>query len=146
MDNLDFTQLETEKPIICIQTFKESGCNFSLERTLEALRPEYVVLYHCDVAAVRQIELFECRKKVEEPKTKVYFMIHDKTVEEQAYLTSLKREKQAFELLIQTKSVSTKSYMHINKYWPCDTAITWHWHKSFRSLFHFIASLQLYCS
>lgn len=112
MDNLDFTQLETEKPIICIQTFKESGCNFSLERTLEALRPEYVVLYHCDVAAVRQIELFECRKKGEEPKTKVYFMIHDKTVEEQAYLTSLKREKQAFELLIQTKSVSTKSCMN----------------------------------
>ncbi|XP_022814584.1 DNA repair endonuclease XPF [Spodoptera litura] len=123
MDNLDFTQLETEKPIICIQTFKESGCNFSLERTLDALRPEYVVLYHCDVAAVRQIELFECRKKIEEPKTKVYFMIHDKTVEEQAYLTSLKREKQAFELLIQTKSVmvvpsyqdgKTEEYFNLN--------------------------------
>ncbi|KAH9635575.1 hypothetical protein HF086_003189 [Spodoptera exigua] len=123
MDNLDFTQLETEKPIICIQTFKESGCNFSLERTLDTLRPEYVVLYHCDVAAVRQIELFECRKKIEEPKTKVYFMIHDKTVEEQAYLTSLKREKQAFELLIQTKSVmvvpsyqdgKTEEYFNLN--------------------------------
>lgn len=105
MENLDFTQLEIERPVICIRTFKESGCNFSLERTLEALRPEYVILYHCDVAAVRQIELFECRKRNDEPKTKVYFVIHDKTIEEQSYLTSLKREKQAFELLIQTKSV-----------------------------------------
>ncbi|CAB3223704.1 unnamed protein product [Arctia plantaginis] len=105
MDNLDITQLEMEKPIICIQTFKENGCNFSLEKTLEALRPEYIILYHSDIAAVRQIELYECRKKPEESETKVYFLIYDKTVEEQAYLTTLKREKLAFELLIQTKSV-----------------------------------------
>ncbi|XP_063822448.1 DNA repair endonuclease XPF [Ostrinia nubilalis] len=104
MDNLDITQIETEKPVIYIQTFKENGNNFSLERTLELLRPEYIILYHSDVAAVRQIELFESRKKEEEPKSKVYFMIHDKTVEEQAYLTSLKREKQAFETLIEAKS------------------------------------------
>lgn len=105
VENLDITQLEIDRPIICIQTFKENGCNFSLEKTLEALRPEYVVLYHCDIAAVRQIELYECRKPKEEAITKVYYLIYDKTVEEQAYLTSLKREKLAFELLIQTKSV-----------------------------------------
>lgn len=103
--------METEKPIICIQTFKENGNHFSLEKTLESLRPEYIILYHSDVSAVRQIELFECRKKPEESASKVYFMIHDKTVEEQAYLTSLKREKQAFELLIETKSVSMHRYL-----------------------------------
>lgn len=107
MDNLDITQLEMDKPIICIQTFKENGCNFSLEKTLETLRPEYVILYHSDIAAVRQIELYECRKKPEETEIRVYFLIYDKTVEEQAYLTTLKREKLAFELLIQTKSVRT---------------------------------------
>ncbi|XP_075974151.1 DNA repair endonuclease XPF mei-9 isoform X2 [Anticarsia gemmatalis] len=105
MDNLDITQLEIEKPVICIQTFKENGCNFSLEKSLEALRPDYIILYHSDIAAVRQIELFECRKKPEEKITKVYFMMYNKTVEEQAYLTALKREKLAFESLIQTKSV-----------------------------------------
>lgn len=112
MDNLDITQIEKEKPIIYIQTFKENGNNFSLEKTLEILRPEYIILYHSDVSAVRQIELFESRKKQDEPQSKVYFMIHDKTVEEQAYLTSLKREKQAFELLIEAKSVS-KIYLII---------------------------------
>ncbi|CAH0714279.1 unnamed protein product, partial [Brenthis ino] len=105
IDNLDLTQLEVEKPVICIQTFKQNGNHFSLEQTLESLRPEYIILYHCDVSAVRQIEVFECKKKSEEPKCNVYFLIHDKTVEEQAYLTSLRREKQAFEMLIQTKSV-----------------------------------------
>ncbi|XP_013142618.1 PREDICTED: DNA repair endonuclease XPF [Papilio polytes] len=105
LDDLNLTEIETEKPLICIQTFKQNGNVFSLGMTLETLRPEYVILYHSDMSAVRQIELFECRKKPEEPKTKVYFIIHDKTVEEQAYLTSLKREKQAFELLIETKGV-----------------------------------------
>ncbi|XP_068632309.1 DNA repair endonuclease XPF isoform X2 [Battus philenor] len=105
LDDLNITQIEAEKPIICIQSFKQNGNIFSLERTLETLRPEYIILYHSDMAAVRQIELYECRKKPEESKSMVYFIIHDKTVEEQAYLTSLKREKQAFELLIETKSV-----------------------------------------
>ncbi|KAG7306142.1 hypothetical protein JYU34_008734 [Plutella xylostella] len=105
MDHLDITQIEAEKPIICIQTFKENGNHFSLEHTLETLRPEYIILYHSDVAAVRQIEVFECRKKPEEAVCKIFLIMHDKTVEEQAYLTSLKREKQAFEMLIQTKSV-----------------------------------------
>ncbi|XP_026732524.1 DNA repair endonuclease XPF isoform X1 [Trichoplusia ni] len=123
IDNLDLTQLEMDKPVVCIQTFKDNGCNFSLERTLEALRPEYVILYHSDIAAVRQIELFESRKQPEEPASKVYFLIHDKTVEEQAYLTSLKREKQAFELLIHTKTVmvvptyqdgKTEEYFNLN--------------------------------
>ncbi|RVE46864.1 hypothetical protein evm_008509 [Chilo suppressalis] len=104
IDNLDITQMENDKPLIFIQTFKENGNNFSLEQSLEILRPEYIILYHSDVSAVRQIELFECRKKPNEVTCKVYFMIHDKTAEEQAYLTSLKREKQAFELLIETKS------------------------------------------
>ncbi|XP_034826985.1 DNA repair endonuclease XPF isoform X1 [Maniola hyperantus] len=105
IENLDITQLETERPIICIQTFKQNGNHFSLGQTLEALRPEYIILYHSDVAAVRQIELFEVKKKPEEPTSKVYFLVHDKTIEEQSYLTSLRREKQAFEMLIQTKSV-----------------------------------------
>ncbi|CAH2108225.1 unnamed protein product [Euphydryas editha] len=104
-ENLDLTQIENGKPIIFIQTFKQNGNHFSLGQTLETFRPQYIILYHSDVAAVRQIELFECKKQPDEPTVKVYFLIHDKTVEEQAYLTSLRREKQAFELLIQTKSV-----------------------------------------
>lgn len=105
METMDITSVVSEKPFICIQTFKENGNHFSLERTLQTLRPEYIVMYHSDVSAIRQIEIYESRKEPSEPVTTVYFIIHAKTVEEQAYLTSLKREKEAFELLIQTKSV-----------------------------------------
>jgi DNA excision repair protein ERCC-4 len=34
---------------------------------------------------------------------KVYFLIYSNSVEEQAYLTSLRREKEAFEFLIKEK-------------------------------------------
>ncbi|GBP45164.1 DNA repair endonuclease XPF [Eumeta japonica] len=105
MEKLDITQVTVEKPIIMIQTFKENGNHFSLEQTLENMRPEFIIMYHSDVSAIRQIEVFEARKKPEEVVSTVYFIIHNKTVEEQAYLTSLKREKQAFELLIETKSI-----------------------------------------
>lgn len=37
---------------------------------------------------------------------KIYFLIHAATVEEQSYLTTLRREKEAFEFLIETKAVS----------------------------------------
>ena len=36
---------------------------------------------------------------------RVYFLIYDASAEEQAYLTHLRREKEAFEMLIREKSV-----------------------------------------
>lgn len=98
------------KPIVCIQTFKtgEDG-PLSLERTLNEIDPSYVIMYHSNVTAIRQIEVFEARKRrVQSQRLKVFFLVHAQTVEEQSYLTSLRREKQAFELIIETKSVSIK--------------------------------------
>lgn len=109
METLDISQIvqHHRKPIVCIQTFKtgEDG-PLSLERTLTEVDPSYVILYHANVTAIRQIEVFEARKR--RPvvnRLKVFFMVHAQTVEEQSYLTSLRREKQAFELIIDTKSV-----------------------------------------
>lgn len=110
LENLDITQIiqQRNKPIVCIQAFKtgEDG-PLSLERTLNELNPRYVIMYHCNVMAVRQIEVFEARqKRALINRLKVFFMVHAQTVEEQSYLTSLRREKQAFELIIDTKAVS----------------------------------------
>lgn len=111
METLDISQIvqHHRKPIVCIQTFKtgEDG-PLSLERTLTEVDPSYVILYHANVTAIRQIEVFEARRR--RPvvnRLKVFFMVHAQTVEEQSYLTSLRREKQAFELIIDTKSVRT---------------------------------------
>ncbi|XP_055603045.1 DNA repair endonuclease XPF [Uranotaenia lowii] len=107
MENLDVTRIanESNKPVVFIQTFKsEVNGIASLDRTLEEIKPRYIVMYHSNVTAIRQIEVFEARQqRTELARVRVYVIIHSKTVEEQSYLTSLRREKQAFELLIDTK-------------------------------------------
>lgn len=110
MENLDLTQMiqNWSKPIVCIQTFKTGDDGpLSLEKTLNEINPRYVIMYHSNVSAIRQLEVFEARRKrCLDERLKVFFLVHAQTVEEQSYLTSLRREKQAFELLIGTKSVS----------------------------------------
>ncbi|XP_016980179.1 DNA repair endonuclease XPF [Drosophila rhopaloa] len=94
------------QPYICLQTFKtESEGSMALEHMLEQLQPHYVVMYNTNVTAIRQLEVFEARRRLPPAdRMRVYFLIHARTVEEQAYLTSLRREKAAFELIIDTKS------------------------------------------
>lgn len=105
-ENLDFTSMITSvaAPLICIQTFKSGSNGFaSLEQTLADIDPKYIIMFHSNVTAIRQIEIFEARKnRPPDQRVKVFFLLHTQTVEEQSYLTGLRREKQAFELLIDT--------------------------------------------
>lgn len=109
MENLNITQITntTTKPIVCIQTFKSCEDSvLSLERTLREMNPGFVILYHSNVTAIRQIEVYEAQQKRHpRDRLKVFFVVHSQTVEEQSYLTSLRREKEAFDLLIKTKQV-----------------------------------------
>lgn len=78
----------------------------SLERTLEKIDPNYVIMYHNNATAIRQIEVFEARRRRNAAdRIKVFSLIHGATIEEQMYLTELKREKNAFDMIIETKSV-----------------------------------------
>lgn len=61
MENMDLTQLldlkkESPNPTILIQTFKNSD-SCSLIQTLEEIKPGYIIMYHSDMSAVRQIEV-----------------------------------------------------------------------------------------
>ncbi|XP_017772571.1 PREDICTED: DNA repair endonuclease XPF isoform X1 [Nicrophorus vespilloides] len=106
MENMNFTQLlegKKKAPTILIQTFKHSDNFLSLLRTLDEIKPNFIIMYHSNITAIRQIELYEARRQ-KKSSLKVYFLIHGETVEEQSYLTSLRREKKAFEYLIETKS------------------------------------------
>lgn len=107
MENLDITALvrSSVAPIVYIQTFKSEHHGYvNLEQTLTEINPRYIIMYHSNVTAIRQIEVFEARQNRPAPdRLKVFFLIHARTVEEQSYLTMLRREKQAFELLIDTK-------------------------------------------
>lgn len=115
---MDVTQIlnTTTKPIVCIQTFKnfEDGV-ISLEQTLNGMDPGFIIMYHSNVTAIRQIETYEATKRRQPHyRLKVFFLIHAQTVEEQSYLTTLRREKQAFELLIETKSVTFSLNLSLN--------------------------------
>uniref|UniRef100_A0A182W0P9 DNA repair endonuclease XPF n=1 Tax=Anopheles minimus TaxID=112268 RepID=A0A182W0P9_9DIPT len=107
MEQMDITSVvkESNRPLVFIQTFKsETNGLGSLDRTLEQIRPRYIVMYHTNVTAIRQIEVYEARQQRRQmARVRVFAIIYSKTVEEQSYLTSLRREKQAFELLIETK-------------------------------------------
>ncbi|KAH8279533.1 hypothetical protein KR044_011910 [Drosophila immigrans] len=94
------------QPCICLQTFKtEREGAMALEQMLQQMQPHYVIMYNTNVTAIRQLEVFEARRRrPPADRMKIYFLIHARTVEEQSYLTSLRREKSAFELIIDTKS------------------------------------------
>uniref|UniRef100_W8BG68 DNA repair endonuclease XPF n=1 Tax=Ceratitis capitata TaxID=7213 RepID=W8BG68_CERCA len=95
------------QPFICIQTFKtETQGPMALDHILEEVQPQYVIMYHCNVAAIRQLEIHEARqRRAPKDRMRVFFLLHARTVEEQSYLTSLRREKQAFEMIIDKKRV-----------------------------------------
>ncbi|XP_005095873.1 DNA repair endonuclease XPF [Aplysia californica] len=80
------------------------GCSdpHGLARTLEEVEPKYVVLYDADMSLVRQLEVYKASRPGKP--LRVYFMMYKGSVEEQRYLTTLRKEKEAFEYLIREKA------------------------------------------
>jgi hypothetical protein len=70
------------------------------------LKPKYVILYDIELRFVRQLEIY----KISNPTLdlRIYFLIYTNSCEEQRYLTSIRSEKEAFELLIKQKAVNKK--------------------------------------
>ncbi|KAN0059816.1 DNA repair protein RAD16 [Thecaphora frezii] len=72
------------------------------DKVLQELRPRFFVMYDLDPAFVRRIEVY--RSTNPGIGVRVYFLIYADSVEEQRYLSALRREKEAFERLIREKS------------------------------------------
>jgi DNA excision repair protein ERCC-4 len=108
-EDLNITNLIStiQKPTVIIQTFRSDLNRISsMSQTLQELSPDYIVLYNANISAIRQIEIFESRFAGQlKRRLKVFLLMHSKTVEEQSFLTCLRREKRAFEMLIDTKRV-----------------------------------------
>lgn len=73
------------------------------EHVLEELRPRYVIMYEPDAAFIRRVEVY--RSSHSDRNVRVYFMYYGGSVEEQRYLSAVRREKDAFTRLIKEKSV-----------------------------------------
>ncbi|KAL1915153.1 uncharacterized protein VTP21DRAFT_7634 [Calcarisporiella thermophila] len=73
------------------------------DRMLRELRPRFIVMYDPDPSFVRRVEVYRASHSGQP--VRVYFMVYDGSVEEQRYLSTIRREKDAFERLIREKSV-----------------------------------------
>ncbi|KAL4570555.1 hypothetical protein LXL04_026211 [Taraxacum kok-saghyz] len=73
------------------------------QQILDVLKPCVIIVYHPDIAFVREIEIY----KAENPskKVKVYFLFYETSTEVQKFEASIRRENGAFESLIRQKSM-----------------------------------------
>jgi len=71
------------------------------EHVLEEVRPRYVIMYEPDAAFIRRVEVY--RSSHDDRNVRVYFMYYGSSVEEQRYLSAVRREKDAFTRLIKEK-------------------------------------------
>ncbi|KAL7167010.1 hypothetical protein ACSBR2_037635 [Camellia fascicularis] len=73
------------------------------QHILDILKPSTIIMYHPDMAFVREIEIY----KAENPtiKLKVYFLFYEDSTEVQKFEASIHRENGAFESLIRQKSL-----------------------------------------
>ncbi|OCK84720.1 MUS38-like protein [Lepidopterella palustris CBS 459.81] len=71
------------------------------EHILEEVKPRYVIMYEPDAAFIRRIEVY--RSSHSDRNIKVYFMYYGGSVEEQRYLSAVRREKDAFTKLIRER-------------------------------------------
>lgn len=77
------------------------------EHVLEEVRPRHVVMYEPDAAFIRRVEVY--RSSHDDRNVRVYFMYYGGSVEEQRYLSAVRKEKDAFTRLIKEKGVRDPS-------------------------------------
>ncbi|KAJ2827813.1 DNA repair protein RAD16 [Coemansia furcata] len=65
---------------------------------LALLQPTHIILYDPDPAFIRQVEMYQA---LGHALHQVYFMVYDNSIEEQRYLSAIRRERESFEALIR---------------------------------------------
>lgn len=93
------------------------------DRLLEELRPRWIVMYNPDTSFVRRVEVY--RSSHEERQVKVFFMFYGDSVEEQRFLSMVRREKDAFSRLVKEKAVSCPAYHYLSPIVTNNTRRIW---------------------
>jgi len=76
--------------------------HFVLGKILVKYRPRFVILYDASLTFIRQMEVFKATNPSHP--LRIYFLLYGKSIEEQRYLLSVKKEKDAFESLVREKA------------------------------------------
>ncbi|GMM38382.1 ssDNA endodeoxyribonuclease [Saccharomycopsis crataegensis] len=80
---------------------------------LHELLPSYIIMYEPDLGFIRRIEVFQAENRAHQLKT--YLMYYCASVEEQRYLTKIKKEKESFTKLIREKGQLGKEFVGYNE-------------------------------
>jgi DNA excision repair protein ERCC-4 len=72
------------------------------EHVLEEVKPRYIIMYEPDPAFVRRVEVY--RSSHNDRNVRLYYFCYSGSVEEQRFLSSVRREKDAFTRLIKEKA------------------------------------------
>jgi DNA excision repair protein ERCC-4 len=72
------------------------------EHVLEEVKPRYIIMYEPDAAFIRRVEVY--RSSHNDRNVRVYFLYYGGSVEEQRYLSGVRREKDAFTKLIKERA------------------------------------------
>ncbi|KAI9933856.1 hypothetical protein ASPWEDRAFT_65279 [Aspergillus wentii DTO 134E9] len=80
------------------------------EHILEEVRPRYIIMYEPDSAFIRRVEVY--RSSHVGRNVRVYFIYYGGSVEEQRYLSAVRREKDAFTKLIKEKGSMAVTITH----------------------------------
>ncbi|OAL27076.1 hypothetical protein AYO20_09884 [Fonsecaea nubica] len=71
------------------------------DQLLEEIRPKYIVMYSPSADFIRRVEVY--RSSHSDRSVRVYFLYYGNSVEEQRYLSAVRREKDAFTRLIKER-------------------------------------------
>ncbi|RAH42667.1 ssDNA endodeoxyribonuclease RAD1 [Aspergillus brunneoviolaceus CBS 621.78] len=80
------------------------------EHILEEVRPRYIIMYEPDPAFIRRVEVY--RSSHVGRNVRVYFVYYGGSVEEQRYLSTVRREKDSFTKLIKEKGSMAVTIVH----------------------------------
>lgn len=105
-DMEDYYELYDMKDLVLIHPYDGDKDDHLLEET----RPRYVIMYEPDAAFIRRIEMY--RSSHGNRQVRVYFMYYGGSVEEQRYLSSVRREKDSFAKLIRERGNMALTFTH----------------------------------
>lgn len=94
----DFYQLYDMQDLVVIHAYDSDQD----EHILEEVRPRYIIMYEPDASFIRRVEVY--RSSHNDRNVRVYFLYYGGSVEEQRYLSSVRREKDAFTKLIKERA------------------------------------------
>ncbi|PGH02748.1 DNA excision repair protein ERCC-4 [Blastomyces parvus] len=80
------------------------------DHVLEEIKPRYIIMYEPDAAFIRRVEVY--RSSHTNREVRVYFLYYGGSVEEQRYLSAVRKEKDAFTKLIKEKGSMSLTINH----------------------------------